>query len=405
MHLIERYSLNTGAKIHKPYVCEHYFPFHVDKYVVFQPATDNPLKKYDYWQEVLNILVPILQKNDIQVCLLGNVDPKNKKAKASLNYGGTYNLINQTSRPNVAYLIKNSLLYLGGDTFGAQFAGHYDKKSVVLYSHVNKNNRRPYWGSEENQILLEPDRKGRKPFYHSGDSFGDASRICPYLIVESVCNLLGIPFNRNYKTIWTGEGFQKRIIDFVPDRNLADYKTKLPIIRARMDLNFNVENLVNSFAPIESAVSIVTDRPIPVEALKILGKKVKEIFYILKSKNIDQLNEKYVTQITKFCSTHFISFEDEESQGLFKMKFMDCMFVTSQTIPKKEDIITEEHSEKQLFYKPAKLILSNGKVYPNLHAYKSDNPIEAIQDVILPIEDSKDFWEEAPFYSILEKID
>ena len=400
MHLIERYSLNTGVKIHKPYIYEQFFPVKDEKYIVFHPV-DEKGKNYKYWQEVLNVLVPILEQNNIKVYQLGQQPEKNKNS----SYAGVYNLINQTSRPNVAYLVKNSLLYLGSDTFSSQFAGYYDKKRVVIYSHVLKEHRRPYWGSKDNEILIEPNSRGRKPHYHKPDVKNDASQICPYSIVSAACKLLNLNYKNDYKTVYAGEAFQKRILDFVPNVNIAKYNLTVPLVRCRMDLEFNQQVLFDSLNNFKGKMSIVTNKPIDLAGIHHHQKKIEEIFYILEKDKIDLIDENFIKRITSLSAVHFASFEDEDSRGLFKLKFMDCMFINAQETPSKDSVLPKEDLDKELFYKPAKLILSNGQVYPNLYDYNQNKPIDAIKDVILPIQDHADFWKESPFYSILEKID
>ena len=59
MHLIEQYALSCGAKINKPYIREKYFPIPANNYITFSPQS-KPSKNYDYWKEVLSMIVPPL---------------------------------------------------------------------------------------------------------------------------------------------------------------------------------------------------------------------------------------------------------------------------------------------------------------------------------------------------------
>ena len=65
MHLIERYATSCGVKIDKPYIYETFFPVNVEKYISFQPFSKYPSKNYDYWDEVVAVISPYLQQNNI----------------------------------------------------------------------------------------------------------------------------------------------------------------------------------------------------------------------------------------------------------------------------------------------------------------------------------------------------
>ena len=207
MHLLERYALNTGVKIEKPYIYEQYFPIHYDKFITFHPI-GAPNKNYSHWQEVIDLLTPVLKREDIHVVQIGG----NEKHQRTFNR--TLNVLGQTSISQLAYLVNRSLLHFGIDSFPVQFAGHYNKKVVALYSHVKPEHRRPYWGEEGNQILIEPDRGEMKPSYSMGDPLKMIDRIDPANIAAAVCKLLTAversspgkkitPFDIRYRsTLW-----------------------------------------------------------------------------------------------------------------------------------------------------------------------------------------------------------
>ena len=70
MNLIESYSLQAGAKIDKPFILQKFFPLAVQKYIVLQPFS-KPSKSYDLWNDVTDILKPILSQNGIEIVQIG----------------------------------------------------------------------------------------------------------------------------------------------------------------------------------------------------------------------------------------------------------------------------------------------------------------------------------------------
>ena len=89
MHLAERYATACGVKIDKPYIYENFFPIPVKKYISFQPFSKYPSKKYDYWDEVRDIILSYLQKEEIRIIYIG--------AKNEKHLENFINLTGQTS--------------------------------------------------------------------------------------------------------------------------------------------------------------------------------------------------------------------------------------------------------------------------------------------------------------------
>jgi ADP-heptose:LPS heptosyltransferase len=168
MHLIETYALTCGAKINKPYIYEKYIPLPLNEYIVLQPHS-KPSKTYDLWQEVIDILFPILNKVGISIVQIGG---QNENA-----YRGVVNLSGKVDVNQSAYIIRNAKLFLGVDSFGAHLASHFDIPIVSLYSNNNIPNVRPYFGSKEKQVLLEPERNTLKPTYSLEENPKSINRI------------------------------------------------------------------------------------------------------------------------------------------------------------------------------------------------------------------------------------
>ena len=97
MHLLERYASSCGVKIGKPYIYDSYFPVSSGKFITFQPFS-KPAKNYDYWQEVVDIILPYLKQNNIDIIQIG--------AKEDRPINGTISVSGQTTISQAAFLIK-----------------------------------------------------------------------------------------------------------------------------------------------------------------------------------------------------------------------------------------------------------------------------------------------------------
>jgi hypothetical protein len=400
MHLLEKYALDTGAKIDKPYIYEQYFPMPECKYIVFHSEGAGS-KNYTHWQEAINVLLPILEKEGIKIFNIGKDEEHVPKKK----YGGVVDIKNGTSIANVSYIIKNCILYLGVDCFSAQLAGMHDKKSVVIYSHVFKENRNPYFGDKEKQILIEPDRKGRKPWLNEQDTEGDADNICPYEIASAVCKLLGLEYKRNFKSIFKGDWSSRDIIDLVPNKSISEYGLGCPLIRIRMDIENNQHNMIKTVAEAPEKVSIMLDasKPIDLGPLMQFKEKISEIIFFCDEKCLNVLSDDSIRKISSFpARVHFTTLENKEVQNKIKMKFLDSIYLNPMEPITKEDVIGDADI-KSLFYTSSQRILSNGKIYPSYHAFKQDKPVNTLSKIALPLVDAPEVWESERFITILEK--
>ena len=198
MHLIEQYALSCGVKIDKPHIEPLFFPVSHDKYVTLHASSGMAAKNYDYFPDVVSLILPYLEKHNIKIMQIGGrEDPS---LSGCIHYHGT------TSIRQTAYLIQNSLLHFGNDSFSTHVASGFDKKIVCLYSVLYKECCGPYWGNKDNQILIESDRNGLKPSFSDKESPKMVNLINPETIACSVLDLLNIDHDlHKIKTLHTGK--------------------------------------------------------------------------------------------------------------------------------------------------------------------------------------------------------
>ena len=163
MHLVEQYALACGAKIDNPTIEPSFFPIPFGKYLTLHASSGMEAKNYDYYNDVMRMIHPFLDKEGIKVVQIGAKE--DKKILHCEHYTGG------TSLKQTFYVIKNSLLHLGNDSFSTHVASGYNKPLVSIYSVLYKECCGPYWGDKEKQKLFEPNRAGKKC------SFSDLSLI------------------------------------------------------------------------------------------------------------------------------------------------------------------------------------------------------------------------------------
>jgi hypothetical protein len=326
MNLIERYSLSTGLKIDRPYIYEKYFPLPIDKYITFHPIS-KPSKNYDYWQDVIDDISPILELNGIKIVQIG--------AKEDHKYERCIRLNGVTSLNQVAYVLRNSLLHLSTDTFSAHMAGHLDKKLVALYSNSYVDNSRPYWGNPENQILLEPERlNGEKPSFLLEEYPKQINRIKTETISNHVLTLLGVKDRMNYETLFVGGKYQNHLFfnNIVP--NDSGMFLKLNDIEIRMDKHFDENFLKGQLS--HSRCAIVTDKPFDVGILSAFRPNISFLFYLVKDKDSLPFCK---NAINLGIPTHFLSTLPQDEIDKLKIHYYSLGRLEKIPIIPNEDLL------------------------------------------------------------------
>lgn len=319
MHLIERYATSCGVKIGKPYIYDTYFPITVDKYISFQPFSKYPSKNYDYWEEVVAIISPFLQKENIHIIHIGAKDDK--------PVNNTINLCGQTKITQAAYIIKNALMHVGADSFAAHIASGYGKKIVALYSNNNINNVKPYWTNAEDMILLEPNI-GKKPQYSVNEIPKSINNIKPEIIAESILKLLNISYSNLPKTIYIGNEYINKTLEIIPDKPINPAQIGLDTLVIRMDYIFN-EQVLELFLQQKKCI-IFTNKPINEELLKRYKQNIPQLIYIVEKDN-DTTFIKTLKRNT--INAGFISYLSEEELNQFKLDYMDYGLILKRDYP------------------------------------------------------------------------
>lgn len=75
MHLVEQYSLVTGAKINKPFIETSYYPIPFDKYIVVENGgQDVKSRIYSMWTDIVADIKDYLDAEHIKIVQVGAAD-------------------------------------------------------------------------------------------------------------------------------------------------------------------------------------------------------------------------------------------------------------------------------------------------------------------------------------------
>ena len=385
MHLLNRYALSCGVYIDEPFVNESYYPLAVDKYIVFQTSGKGNSRQYDYWTKVFTHIKEYT--TDYKIIHVG-IESDQSVNSVDMDLRG------KTSLSQLAYLIKNSSLYLGIDSLSAHFAGHYNKKIVAMYPYCYAQNCKPFWGDPEHQTLLEVDWKAHgKPSFSLTEEKKKINTFMPEVVAKAALDQLGIENDLDkVKTLHIGDLYHKPMIEIVPDSLMAPAVIKDKICNIRMDYYYSESNLVR-LASI-SFLNIITNKEIPINVIDAIKSKIHGITMIAN----DSITLEYLKEVKSLGIKIDLIAKYDENWGTLAEKFFDFGLEKDEIFDKKSVKAIDMIDEMCLF-SSEKIILSEEKVFASKLAWKNNQPK---LDRLAKVVDDPVFWEELDHFHIIK---
>lgn len=390
-HLLTAYAAATQSKIGRPYILEKFFPLPFDKYIVFAPFS-KPSKNFSLYQDVLEILYPILNEQKIQIVQIG--------AAGEQGFPGCYHTQGKTSLNQVYGLLKNSLLYFGADTYASHFSSDIGIPSVTLISNNYSSNVRGYW-NQNKQIILEPDRTKRKPSFSLDEpNPKQINEIKIEDIAAAVCKQLNLPFNFPYETVYVGEQYQNKMLEMPPSSitNISNLGTDSLIVR--MDYEFNETILQHQMS--HCPVIIVTDKPINLEILKNFKPRIKQLIYLITKDH----SPTFASAVQKLSVPfQMFSYLSNDELNKFKLEYLDIATILPKNAKTKSEIKEiKDIPINELYYKSCKHVLSNGKIFSSKAGWLKNQPVDTINQImpVLPV-DCADWDLELEYFMVFRK--
>ena len=373
MRLLQTYSRNCSVDIkHKPKILEKFYPLgNINKYITIQNKSGMPAKDYSYFNEVINLILPYLEKEKIKIIHLGQDSPP-------LN--NVINLNNKTNIGQACFILKRSLLHFGVDSWMCHFCGAEEIPLVSLYGNTTIANHSPYYYNPDKTIFLESHRNGNKATFAREENPKTVDFILPESIAAAILKLLNIPFDYPYKTIFIGQNYHNRTVESANDCVIDTAKLGLTNIIMRCDYNYNLDNLFKQTQM--SKVVIITDKILPIEPLQKLKPNIVEILYKIKKEN----DPGFINSLRQIKISYKLwSQLENEDLNPIKLDYMDYGIIYKKDISIPD--VIKKSDLKNLYYKNSNFLLSNGKIYPTYWDYKCDRFVPNFEGTILPILD------------------
>jgi hypothetical protein len=390
MHLIETYALACGAKIDEPFIYESFTPLPEGKYISFHTNTKFNSKNYDYWQDVIGLLLPILAKENIKIVQTGG--PNDPAIAGAIDYRG------RTTVNQLAYIVKRSALHFGCDSFAIHLASAFNIPIVALYNIIQPENAGPYFGDKSQHIVFKCyERLGQKPSYASDENPKTINTIFPEEIVEAILKLLGIAYAPAFRTIHIGDGYGRiQINDFVPNQ-VVNVHDKKAVLDVRMDYLFDEEILARQLRV--NRCRIFTDRRINLQILAANKAAIEGMFYFIRE-NDEPAFVREVAELGIRCALLC----NLPSEQIERKKIDYYEHANINVIPKiKPELLEKLKKINNLHFKSCRNVHSEGKVYAS-RASQIAGVVKT--EGFQPVIDSPDFWnDEAENCMFVEMLD
>lgn len=384
-HLIEEYAKNLGVKIGKPIFPTHYMPIVDDKYITVHVDNKIDSKFYEFFPEVIELLKNLLKPIGYKIYQIGGGDDPQLPFVDKSFLGFT--------RKQTSFIVKNSSLHFGIDSFPVHQASVFDVPIVVLYSHIYPSHANPYWSTSSKVRILEADRGGRKPSYTYHEKPKSINTIKPEEVVKSVCELLNIPYTKSINTKFIGERYSQAVVEIIPNFYGFAEELKNRLINIRMDYFHNENNLLAWCS--NYACHIIANKQISIKVLSERKNNIKKITFQIQ--NTKDFPKEYLEAVKNLGLDISCSTKNKEELAEIRNFYFDFRIELDE--PPNQDSVNQLSQISNLKFLTKKDIFSNGKRYASKAHVDSDKVfVDRASDVIY----NESFWTDLDHYFIYE---
>lgn len=402
MKLLESYSLSTGLKIGSPFLYEQFFPLPYKYFMIVHVGggrTDdkgNPIftsKLYSYWQDVFDLIYPLLEKEDIKIVQIGGAN--------ELLLRNVLDLRQKTNMHQTSFLIKRSLLFAGNDSINAHLAGWLKTPLVCLYGGTTIANHGPFFYNPETTILFESNRHGKNASFSFQEFPKTIDLIWPEDVAEAICKLSKLSFSKSIETVHIGEDYKNSAIESIPDAVIKpDFFQG--ILNIRGDLFFNEENIYKQLQLCKC--NILISQPLKISALKMLRPNVGVIALLVDNfPNLISYIKELKSNMIPFSL--FSDAQDDEELKRFKLDLSEYGVVLQRKKVKKKEVAFSDKTKYNTYVKTNSLLLSLGKVFVSKAHWLANRPCKNLLNTESSIIDTSDFWTDYSKFWFYNKIE
>lgn len=411
-HLISTYAKTTGLRIARPDVLSTFIATPYTRFITVQTGSGQAAKNYDYWQEVIAMIGPILGARQIGVIHLGGKDDPQLQ--------GVHDMRGKTTIQQAQYLISNSMLHMGNDSWLAHCAGWSGTPLVALYGSTSAQNHGPYWCDKAKTRLISSHRAGGVPSYSSQETPKTVNMIPVEEVANAVMSLLALPdappaFTQQSRLF--GLLYTHALFDVVPNSFPSHDWLPGAAVTVRMDYLFR-EDVLDQLLRTGRKVNIVTKRPIDLGLLNHFKASILSYTHEID----DQCPQSYVAALPTLIKHHtfYTKERDAAKVAALRMRFFDLCtvqqsndvsredYITSALAylnwaPEKRSVLEEEITSGRLRFKSNRYILSDGKMYLSTAHLRLDQPTDSFANNGAAAIDDPDWYRDLNHFAIFHQ--
>ena len=343
MHIAESFALASGAKLNNQRLYERFTPIGSNQYISFHKI------HYDQYQEVLNLIQPILKSYDIDILQISGTNyPKILSLPKIKDYG------------SASYVLRHSLLHFGEYSILFDLCSSVNTKSLILNSIGYEKAICPFFSNKNEQTVINNYAKDNNlPLFDSKSSKNLLNEIKPEDIAAKILNLLGLEFHKPYDTLYRGEYYKENFfeINIYPIKDYIYDLSQIPEPILRLDYHFDLIFLEKHLK--NKKCRIRTNKEIPISIIEKYSDKISGID--LEIKNRENFAQ-FIKAVKKLkVELLLFSFLDENICNNLKMQYLDVETINFQK--SKIPIVDFNLNDDNLYFKCDEVILYKDQFY------------------------------------------
>jgi hypothetical protein len=383
MNIAEKYALECGLKIAKPFIDLAYLPICEDNIITIDTRCRYNDGTYDYFSDVVSLIAPFLKEKNIEIYQIASDENVKLAAKRCFI---------KINKKQEAYIISKSKLLIANQNYSLYLASALGIPSIGLYSLFESDTIKPIW-NQHLQINIDSERYGNLPSYGQlNESPKTVNSISPYLVAKKILDALNIKNDLDrFELVHLGKEFNRKVVEIVPNYTTEEKFLQDQFVNLRLDYIENMSTDVLKFWIKNRKVNIITDKDINLSLLAPYKQNVKNITIMIS----DRISENFLKNCKYLGFSIKIYCNQIDKINEFRFKFLDWDIFEDKASTLPDDVKSKINETTK--FTSSKILFSSGKLFSSKASFLRNSPLDKLgEHVIL----SKEFEEEQDYFKI-----
>lgn len=383
MNIAEKYALECGLKIAKPFIDFAYLPICEDNIITIDTRCRYNDGTYDYFSDVVSLIAPFLKEKNIEIYQIASDENVKLAAKRCFI---------KINKKQEAYIISKSKLLIANQNYSLYLASALGIPSVGLYSLFESDTIKPIW-NQHLQINIDSERYGNLPSYGQlNESPKTVNSISPYLVAKKILDALNIKNDLDrFELVHLGKEFNRKAVEIVPNYTTEEKFLQDQFVNLRLDYIESMSTDALKFWIKNRKVNIITDKDINLSLLAPYKQNVKNITIMIS----DRISENFLKNCKYLGFSIKIYCNQIDKINEFRFKFLDWDIFEDKASTLPDDVKSKINETTK--FTSSKILFSSGKLFSSKASFLRNSPLDKLgEHVIL----SKEFEEEQDYFKI-----